>query len=420
MSTEELMIWSMSLGAIAAMTLARLADLMVRPSLSQVQGLAYHVTVLLLVLILSGVAPQVWPLLDPAWVQAAQVLAGPVCVGLSNFWIRGWLNAAQRDLVMALALRASAVLLPVAGLACLALPRAQQIPAAAAVSLLGGILTLWLTVRAWLMGDRLAPVMAAGCLLTVPALAGLHAVAMGLPGMGTALHAALAFCAALSNGLTGFVLWRRDRHEWRARHEDGPPAFQLDPVTKLHSGISLVRKLVKAQRRRNRTRRDGAVLAILLFDVDRIAAQAGAAGVNEMFICIASRIQRQVGVINTVGRYYDRCFVSLVETIQSPASLRTLGLRVATSLRRPIEVMGSSGQRIEVTADVGVGVVHLSQAEAAVEDILHDAQRMAEAARGMRSRAAILDPASGEVVPVEHANLGPRRHRHAHLVPHAL
>jgi hypothetical protein len=109
-----------------------------------------------------------------------------------------------------------------------------------------------------------------------------------------------------------------------------------------------------------------------------------------------------------------------VETIQSPAWLRTLGLRVASSLRRPIEVMTASGQRIELKADVGVGVVHLAQGPAAVEDILHDAQRMAEAARGMRSRAAILDPYSGEVVPVEHANLGPRRHGHAHLVPHAL
>lgn len=420
MGTQELAIWSMALGAMGAMTLARVADLMVRPSVSQLQGIAYHVTVLLLVLILSGVASELWPALDRATMQMAQVLAGPACVGLSNFWIRGWLNAVQRDLLMAVSLRASAVLLPFFGMLCLALPPAQQIPAAGAVSLLGGTLTLWLTVRAWLMGDRLAPVMAAGCLLTLPALAGLHAIAMGLPGIDTPLHAAFALSAALSSGLTGFVLWRRDRHEWRTRQEDGIFSSQLDPVTKLYSGISLVRKLIKAQRRRGRTRRDGAVLAILVFDIDRVAAQAGAAGVNEMFICIASRIQRQVGVINPVGRYYDRCFVSLVETIQSPAWLRTLGLRVATSLRRPIEVTSASGQRVQVKADVGVGVVHLSQVEAAVEDILHDAQRMAEAARGMRSRAAILDPASGEVVPVEHANLGPRRHRHANFVPHAL
>lgn len=417
MNAQELAVWSMALGAVAAVALARLADSLVRPSLAQAQGIAYHCTVFLLVLVLSGVATELWPLLDGRRLHNAQVLAGPVCVGLSNFWIRGWLNAVQRDRIMSGVLRASALVLPVAGLAFLALPHAQQVPAAAAASLLGNTLTLWLTVRAWLLGDRLAPVMAAGCLLTLPAIAGMYAIAMSLP-IGLPLHALLASCAALSNGLTGFVLWRRDRHEWRTR-EEGQPS-QFDPVTKLYSGISLVKRLVKAQRRRRRTRREGAVLAIMVFDVERIAAQAGIAGVNEVFICIAARIQRQVGVVNPVGRYYDRCFVSLVETIHSPDWLRTLGLRVASSLRRPMEVAGKSGERIKITADIGVGVVHLSRAHADVEDILHDAQRMAEAARAMRSRAAILDPSTGEVVPVEQANLGPRRHGNARLVPHAL
>jgi hypothetical protein len=158
----------------------------------------------------------------------------------------------------------------------------------------------------------------------------------------------------------------------------------------------------------------------MVFDLERVATQVSSAGMNEMFICMASRIQRQVGVINPVGRYYDRCFVSLVETIQSPSWLRTLGLRVATSLQRPMQVATASGHNMEIKVDIGVGVVHLSQGSAAVEDILHDAQRMAEAARGMRSRAAILDPESGEVVPVEKDNLGPRRHGHARLVPHAF
>jgi GGDEF domain-containing protein len=415
MSAQELAIWSMAAGAIAAVALARLADLFVRPSLAQGQGVAYHATVLLLVLILSGVAGELSPRLGARELHYAQVLAGPVCVGLSNFWIRGWLQAAQRDRIMSWVLRLASLALPLLGFACLALPAAQQLPMAAALSLVGGSLTMWLSVRAWLMGDRLAPVMAAGCLLTLPAIAGMYAVAMGVP-MGLWADALLATCAALSNGVTGFVLWRRDRHERRTREEAVPSQF--DPVTKLYSGISLVQKLVKAQRRRRRTRREGAVLAIMVFDVDRIAAQAGAAGVNDVFICIASRIQRQVGVVNPVGRYYDRCFVSLVETIHSPAWLRTLGLRVASSLRRPMEVATANG-RVEVKVDIGVGVVHLSRDAAPVEDILHDAQRMAEAARGMRSRAAMLDPATGDVVPVEQANLGPRRHRHPKLVAHA-
>lgn len=414
MNAQELAIWSMALGAIAAVALARVADLIARPTRSQSQGVAYHAIVFLLVLILSGVAARLWPAADAALVQAAQVLAGPVCVGISNFWIRGWLGAAQRDALMSWLLRAWAILSPTAGLACLALPMASQLPAAAAVSLFGGVLTAWLTVRAALMGDRLAPVMAAGCLLTVPAIAGMYALAMNLPGTGVGLHALLALCAAASNALTGFALWRRDRHQWRTRSE-GVPSSRFDPVTKLHGGVSLVHKLIKAQRRRGRTGRDGALLAVLVFDVDRIAAQAGTAGVNEMFICIASRIQRQVGVVNPVCRYYERCFVSLVESIQSPSWLRTLGLKVATSLRRPMQVMTATGERIEIKADVGVGVVHLSRSTSAVEDILHEAQRMAQAARGMRSRAAILDPATGRIIPVEQADLGPRRAVHSQL-----
>ena len=418
MNAHELAIWSMALGAIGAVALARVADLIARPTLSQLQGVAYHATVFLLVLILSGVASQLWPALDPKLMQAAQVLAGPVCVGLSNFWIRGWLGAAQRDGLMSWVLRAGAILWPIAGLVCLALPTGLRLPGAAAVSLLGAVVTVWLTVRAALMGDRLAPVMAAGCLLTVPAIAGMYALAMAPPGTSVGLHAALALCAAGSNAMTGFALWRRDRHRWRTRSEPAPSS-RFDPVTKLHGGVSLVQKLISAQRRRERTGRDGAVLAVLVFDVDRIAAQVGTAGVNQMFICIASRIQRQVGVVNPVCRYYERCFVSLVESIQSPSWLRTLGLKVGTSLRRPMHVMAATGERVEVRVDIGVGVVHLSRGCAAVEDILHEAQRMAQAARGMRSRAAILDPATGHSIPVEQADLGRRRGAHARLAARA-
>jgi len=296
-------------------------------------------------------------------------------------------------------------LIPIAGLACLMLPYRQQLPAGAAICLFNAGLVLWLTVRASLLGDRLALGIAAGCALLLPALAGLYAMAMNVPGIGTGSQAVIALCAALCTGVIGYMLLQRNRHERRARRDD-PAQSQFDPITKLYSGIALVQKLIKAQRRRRRTRRDGAVLAILVFDTDKVAAQVGASGLNDMFIHLAMRVQRQVGVVNPVGRYYDRCFITLVETIHSPAWLRTLGLRVSSALRRPLEITSANGERLEIRPDIGVGVVHLTRDHADVEDILHDAQRMAEAARGMRSRAAILDPSTGNVVPVEKARLG--------------
>lgn len=419
MNAQVLSIWSMALGAVAAVALARFADAVLRPSQSQWQAVAYHLIVFLLVLILSGLAGAWLPQVPAAGMRAAEVLAGPLCIGVSNAWIRGWLGAAHRDRMMSVALRSSALVAPLAGLACFALPPGYRLPAAAGISLLGGVLTLWLTVRAWLMGDRLAAVMAIGCLLTLPAIAGLYAVAMDLTGIALGLHAPLAACAALCNGLTGYALWRRELQEWRVRREANASS-QLDPVTQLPGGAGLVQQLLTAQRRRSRTRRDGALLAVLVFDVDRIAVQVGTSGVNDFYVCMAGRIQRQVGAVNAVGRYYDQCFISIVETIQSPASLRTLGLRVATSLRRPVRLRTLTGNPIDVTADIGVGVVHLDRKPAAVEDILDQAQRMAQAARAMRSRAAILDPVTGQVMPVEHAMLGTRRHRQGRFVPHTL
>ncbi|RYZ06078.1 MAG: diguanylate cyclase [Comamonadaceae bacterium] len=416
MNALELVIWSMALGGIGAVTLARGVDLLARPAASRLRAVSYHLSVFVLVLVLSGVLRHANPP-GADRLQVMQVLAGPLCVGLSNFWISGWLRASQRDRLMAAGLGGSALLLPVLAVLALWLPREQQLPAAAAISVLGGALTFWLTLRGWLMGDRMALVMATGCLLTLPAIAGLYAMAMQVAELGIGTQALLAFSATISNGVTGLVLWRRDRHEWRAQHKD-TRLGTVDPVTRLHSGAELVRKLLRAQRRRSRTGREGALLAVIVFDVERIATHVGSAGVNDMWLALAARLQRQVGVVNPVGRYWDRCFVVLVETIPSRGALRTLGLRVATSLRQPLEVIGLAGEPMQVHLDLGVGVVHLPTAGAPVEDILDEAQELAASARHMRSRAAIYDPACRGVVPVEQAELGPRERGWEHPAAH--
>ncbi len=408
MGTAVLVVWSMALGAIGAVALARLGDLAARPGAAQLRALAYHASVFLLVLVLSGVLRQ---LAHPGAgrLQALQVLAGPVCVGLSNFWIHGWLAASRRDRLMAAGLRLSALALPLLGLAALLLPRETRLPVAAAISLAGSGLTSWLTFRAWLLGDRLALQMAAGCLLTLPALAGLYAIALHPGAWSTPAQAALAGAAALSNALTGAVLGRRERQEWRTRETGSVPA--VDPVTRVHSSAALVHRLVASQKRRRRTGREGALLAVTVFDAERIAGLVGAAGLNEVWMTLAARLQRQVGVVNPVGRYWDRCFVALVETIPAAPWLRTLGLRLAASLRQPIEVTGRDGEPVRVRVELGVGVLHLPAAHAEAEDVLDAVQRLAEAARAMPSRVATVDALSGAFVPIEHARLGPQGKR---------
>lgn len=407
MTAMELMIWSMAVGTIGAVVLVGLADALTVRNAAAIQGTAYHFAAMVFVLLLSGIPRAIQPDINTRYLLVAQVLIGPLSSALGNYWIRGWLQAQQRDRFMEWSLRVSAACTPVLGLLCLTLPAGQQLPAAAVICTVNAVLVLWLGLRAYLLGDKLALGVAAGCLLMLPAIVGLYAIAMGVPGIGAGVQALLALSASLCVALIGMVLWQRNRHERRTRDTHASES-QLDPVTKLLKGTTLVRKLIKAQRRRRRTRREGAVLAVLVFDTASVQAQAGQTGLNQMYIQIANRIQRQVGVVNVVGRYYDGCFITLVETLHSAGWMRTLGLRVASSLRRPIDVSALNGETLRLKADIGVGVVHLRKDDADVDDILHDAERMAQAARSMRSRAAILDPATGEIMPIEHANLGAR------------
>ena len=409
MDTLTVVVWSMALGAIASMAFARLGDLFTGPGWRlQLRAMAYHLSVFLLVLVSSGLLAEAGRA-GPQRLLVLQALVGPVCVGMSNFWIHGWLAAGERDHLLAGALRLSSLVLPAGAAAALALPPEHWVPVAALLSIGGSGLTCWATVRAWTIGDPLALPMAAGCVLAVLAIAGLHAIAMEFGDWTAAGHAAVAIAAAVTNALTGHMLWRRQERHWSARETGSVPT--IDPVTKVHSSAALVQRLVAAQKRRQRTGREGALIAVTVFEPERIATLAGTSALNEVWMTLAARIQRELGVVNPVGRYWDRCFVALVETIPARRWLRRAGLRVAAALRQPVEVTGRDGEPLRVRVEFGVGVAHLDRRAAPAEDVLDEVQRLAEAARHMRSRAATTDPATGETVPVEQAQLDPPRTR---------
>ena len=154
MSALELMIWSMAVGAIGAVVAVGLTDLVQVRSPGAAQGLVYHLGTLLFVLLLSGVLREVAPALASPALHVAQVLIGPLCSALGNFWVRGWLSAHQRDRFMSVSLQVSALVTPVLGLACLALPTGQQLPAAAALCLTNTVLVFWLGLRGcWATGS---------------------------------------------------------------------------------------------------------------------------------------------------------------------------------------------------------------------------------------------------------------------------
>ena len=94
-------------------------------------------------------------------------------------------------------------------------------------------------------------------------------------------------------------------------------------------------------------------MAVMLFEPESLLSQIGHSGLSELYNELALRMRRHTGIINPAGRYYDRCFLVLFETMHSPRWLGTLSLGTASSLRQPVELTSLSGEWILVRADIG-------------------------------------------------------------------
>ena len=413
MSDAELVLWSASAGALGLVLLLALADALYSRTRAAWQTLAYLALCWLVVMLLCGLPMELWPDGKES-LGIAQLLVGPVCASVGSFGASKWLSAHQRDHLMKVSLLTITLVCIAGGPLCLLLAPQWALPASATLAVVNLSVVLWLSVRATQLGDRLAWGLALGCLLTLPAQIGLYGLALSPTRFSLPLQAGVAMAALLSVVITAAMLWLRNRQTRQLKHGE---ASGHDPITQLYDGVAMVQKIIRAQRRRLRTRRDGALMAVLLFEPEGLLPQIGQAGLNEIYIQMARRIQRHTGAVNPAGRYYDRCFVVLLETMHSPRWIRTLGLRVASDLRRPMDVTALGGGRARIKPDIAVGIVHLSVAGKDVAQLLHEAQSVAQAARAMRSRAALLDPDTRTAVPVEHAELGSSWHALRNATP---
>jgi hypothetical protein len=345
MPDADMVLWSAAAGALGLVVLLALADTFYSRTRAASQTLAYLALCWVVVMLLSGLPAAFWPdTQDP--LAMAQILAGPLCAAMGSYGASQWLSAHQRDHLMKVSLLAMTLLCLAGGPLCLLLAPEWRLPVSGALAIANLSVVLWLSVRATQLGDRMAWGLAIGCLLTLPAQIGLYGLALNTSRLSLLLQAGVAMAALLSVLITAAMLWLRNR---QIRQMMQGEVSRRDPITQLYDGVAMVQKIIRAQRRRQRTRRDGALMAVLLFEPERLLPQIGQAGLNDIYIQLARRMQRHTGTVNPAGRYYDRCFVVLLETMHSPRWIRTLGLRVATSLRRrwtwPRWTAGTSGSR---------------------------------------------------------------------------
>jgi GGDEF domain-containing protein len=420
---SEVVVWCMLMGAMLMLVLLCLTEYVRQRERWAMESGIYVALLMVVTLSGSGLAQMALGRAYSGHMSVALGVLPPLSMVVGALSIRNWLRTRGREqlvdwslvcvsVVCGLAVAWAVVFpVPVDALGHPRLPDQWRTPNEFTPALAWG--TSWLAIlattfgslRVALHGDKRAWFMFAVCMLCAPMsmLLSLRLVfAWAAPIEWVAL-------TVLSQGVGACVLvrhsWERHRILFNANRilED---ERGIDPLTRLPSGGALISQMEQAYSRAHKLMRHRPVLvAVQLFNAEEIVKECGDNGWNQVVLATLARIRRVVSPADLVGRYYGGCFVILISSRVTAQYLRGLGLRLASSARRPVtpRVPPSGFESDEpIETDVGVGLFWCD----AVGDLtmaLHEAERAAEAARGMRSRAAVVLRPRSDAIAVERA-----------------
>lgn len=357
---------------------------------SSAQYIVYTLCCCLSLLSLNGLLRVIAPNIDDVQHQLLQITLAPTCVAMSAAGLRDWLGTRQRNRVIDRSLITVALLSVMAGIAIfVVLPTPQQLAASACVALASVFVVCGLCLWAAMLGDAVAWHMTCAIAMLGVALTGQFGLALGWL-QGTPAHALTASGSIIASLAMSILLWLRSRKEYDAILNDrSSPHYDL--TTGLYSGTAIIKKMIKAQERLQIRRAEGNVLAIKVFETKRLLDQIGPGGMQQLYVRLGARVRRAAGLINPVGRYFDRCYVVLVETQYSPEKHAHLMHSLNNAMRKPFEIKGLHGETHAVTLTIGIGSARLHP-KSDISTVLDRAQRAAREAVGMTD--TISQPAS--------------------------
>ena len=269
-----------------------------------------------------------------------------------------------------------------------------------AAACLLGLVALGASLKKAFKGDRLAwAVVFAICCMLV-ALMGLSAIALDRSQSLWPLHAISALAATLYMSIMATVLWSRYAYliELNKLMSYGP---SYDPVTRMRSHQEtgqMVGAVFKSFRDKPQPL---GIVALTIANLYALEKLYSAHAVNHaLFIC-AGRLRRTVPGHVEMGRLGNEGFVLVMPHCTESASLIDLARAVEMRLRRPLSLKTSRELETQGTvwvAEVGVGVLTVSNPEVRGSDAISMAYRMSRTAVSYASRIAWFDHSSGETV----------------------
>ena len=302
------------------------------------------------------------------------------------------------------------------GLLLVTLVQGWQLPAkdflvlSTAIACLLCLVAQGVALKKAVSGDPLAwPVVFAICALLV-ALAGLSAIAHAGAQASWTLQAVSALAATLYLVTMASVMWARYAYliELHRLLAYGP---SYDPVTRMRSHIGSDQMVGTAFKRFSAKPRPMGVVVLTIANLYALEKLHGAPAVNHALFVCASRLRRVVPGHLGMGRLNSDGFVLLMPRCKHSVTLIELAKTVEARLRRPVSLSTSrDAARFETdstvwTADIGLGVLLVTNPESRGSDALAMAHRMSRTAISYASRIAWFDPSSGETVELPDSRL---------------
>ena len=268
------------------------------------------------------------------------------------------------------------------------------------VACLLGLVALGASVKRAFNGDRLAWAVGFAICCMLVAMLGLSAIALDRHQSDWRLHAVSALASTLYMGTMAAVLWSRYAYliELHKLMAYGP---SYDPVTRMRSHLEtghMVGAVFKTFRDKPQPM---GIVAMTIANLYTLEQLYGAPAVNHALFVCAGRLKRIVPGRVEMGRLAKEGFVLILPNCTDSAALIDLARDVQIRLRRPVSLNTSGEVETPGTvwaAELGMGVLMVSNPEARASDAISMAYRMSRTAISYASRIAWFDHSSGETV----------------------
>jgi GGDEF domain-containing protein len=383
MATSELVVWCAMLGGLFTLAAMAISDVFVSRSVGSWRGLIFIVLTGTSCALMTGLPEFLLPELPAIPVLVFKVSLGPLCGALALTYLGLWLGVAAEDPVVHYTIVWGSTLLVVAALFLAGLSlgysandAADLMVLTATISCVAVLLATLASVRAALLGDRLARWMVLACLFLALMIAGLYSHALQPDGLGLGLQILTAFSTVSYFLIVTSLSIRRGRMNRRLERLAGL-AQGVDPATGLPKGSILLSKVDDAFWRSARMNTQCAVICLHLRNLYELGEVAGHHVDQQILAALTARVRRAVGFRSVVGLYHPRCFVVVVSSIKHPKLVLRTVSRLRYLMAKPLGVVGMDEGHHTFSPRFSIGIVMVTASIADPAAVIDEAERMA-------------------------------------------